>query len=359
MAPKTKFLSNDSLTRKKWARDLFSVILPDVEFNYLTGTGTDAIVQMRTELAKGEGDQITFGIRLPLDGTGRVGDETVEGNEEKLKFRNFNVTIEELNHAVDTGGRMEEQRVPYDLMQEGKNGLQEWWTDRLSSFLINNLVGNSAYVFCGRLMSDSSAAFAQVIAEPNSNQHMFMNGAANEAALTSADTIDLKFLDAMKQRAEIPNSGCHKIRSLMIGGKKYFRVIMHNYMFDALRQNTNVGEWGDLRRAAGLLKMPEVEIDYNGLLVSKSERCPKTVAGTGTYDGVYRCVLVGAQAAVWAWGGAGESKSTTMAFVPYTKDAERFVMIRGGGIFGMKATTFPTSGDYGRVVGSAWADRLQ
>lgn len=359
MAPKTKFLTNDSLTRKKWARDLFSVILPDIEFNYLTGAGTDAIIQMRNELGKGEGDQITFGIRLPLTGTGIVGDNTVEGNEEKLKFRNFNVTIEELNHAVDTGGRMEEQRVPYDLMQEGKLGLQEWWAAKLSDLAINTLSGNSAFVFCGRDMSSSTNAFAQVISEPNANQHLFMNGAANEAALTSADTIDLKFLDAMKQLAEVPATNCFKIRPLMINGKKYFRIIMHNYMFDALRENTNVGEWGDLRRAAGLLKMPEVEIDYNGLLVTKSERCPKTVVGTGAYDGVYRAILVGAQAAVWAWGGAGESKSTTMSFVPYTKDAERFVMIRGGGIFGMKSTAFEVSGDYGRIIGSAWADKLQ
>jgi N4-gp56 family major capsid protein len=359
MAPKTKFLSNDPLTRKKFARDLFKVMLPEVEFNYLTGTGTDAIVQVNTDLGKGEGDQVTFGIRLPLTGTGIIGDNTVEGNEEKLKFRNFSLTLEELNHAVDTGGRMEEQRVPYDLMQEGKMGLQEWWASHLSDLLINYLIGNSGYIFCGRDMA--STGFGQVIAEPNTNQHMYMSGAAAESSLTSADTINLPFLDSMKQRAEIPNSGCYKIRPLIKGGKKYFRVIMHNYMFDTLRQNTNVGQWGDLRRNAGLLKMPEVEIEYNGMLISKSERIPRTDStnSVGSYDGVYRCVLLGCQAGVWAWGGAGESKSTTMAFVPYTKDAERFVMIRGGGIFGMKAVTFTTSGDYGRIVGSAWADRIQ
>jgi N4-gp56 family major capsid protein len=361
MAPKTKFLTNDAATRKKWARDLFSIIYPNIEVNYLLGTGSDAIIQVRNELGKGEGDQIKMDIRLPLSGTGIVGDNTVEGNEEKISFRNFYLTIEELNHAVDTGGRMEEQRVPYNLMTEGKAGLQEWWVERLSDYAVNNLVGNSAFVFCGRDMSASSTAFAQAIAEPNSNQHMFMNGAASEAALTSADTVDLGFLDAMKQRAEIPNTDCFKVRPLKMGGKNYFRVMMHNYMFDSLRRNTNVGEWGDLQRAAGKLKMPEVEIEYNGLLISKSERVPRTNTSnsTGSYDGVYRCVLLGAQAACWAWGGAGESKSTTMSFVPYTKDAERFVMIRGGGIFGCKAVSFTTSGDYGRVVGSAWADRLQ
>ena len=52
------------MTGKKWARDLFRYILPAVEYNYLVGTGNDSVVQMRTELAKDEGDQITFGLDI-------------------------------------------------------------------------------------------------------------------------------------------------------------------------------------------------------------------------------------------------------------------------------------------------------
>ena len=134
--PMTRFLTNDPLTRKKWARELFSVILPAVEFNSIVGSDSNAIVQMKKDLGKGEGDEITFGIRLPLVGEGVVGDNTVEGNEEKLRFRNFKCRVEELNHAVDTGGKMEEQRVPYNLMQEGKDALQEWWASKLSDYII-------------------------------------------------------------------------------------------------------------------------------------------------------------------------------------------------------------------------------
>lgn len=111
----TVFLTNDPLTRKKWARDLFAIILPSTEINSLVGSGPDSIIQIRTELGKGEGDQIKFGIRLPLTGEGIVGRDTVEGSEEELIFKDFNSTIEELNHAVATGGRMEQQRVPYNL----------------------------------------------------------------------------------------------------------------------------------------------------------------------------------------------------------------------------------------------------
>lgn len=348
-APKTQFVTSNNLTRKRWARDLFKIILPAVEFNMLTGKGSDSIVQLRTELGKGQGDQITFGIRLPLSGEGVVGNDTLEGNEEGLIFKDFNVTIEELNHAVDTGGRMEQQRVPYNLVQEGKSALGDWWPEVLSNYLINCLCGNSGYMIAGK-------TFATAIDAPDTDHLLTVNDVA-EGSLTSADMLDLTFLDRMKQRAENMHlvSGAtntyFKVRPLRLGGKNYYRVILHNYVFDQLRINTNVGQWGDLLRAANKLQMPEVEISYNGMLVSKSER----IYSPNTNE--YRNILLGAQAACWAWGGAGESKSTTMAFHPYTRDADRFLMIRGGGIFGIRKTRFGGI-DYGVLVGTSYATAL-
>lgn len=339
--PKTQFASNDALTRKKWAKDLFKILLPAVEYNYLVGKGSDSIVQMRTELGKGEGDKITFGIRLPLTGAGIVGRDTVEGNEEQLIFKDFDMTIEELNHAVDTGGKMDEQRIPWDLMQEGKNALQDWWADKLSDALIATLCGDTTFTIAGE-------TFAQACTAPT--KHLTVNDTA-EASITSADVLDLHFLDRMKQRAEVVSGNERKLRPLIKGGKKYFRVILHNYVFDMLRQNMNVGQWGDLKRAAGELHMPDVEIEYNGMLISKSER------NTSPYTNVYRSVLLGCQAATFAWGGAGESKGTVMSFVPYEKDAKRYVMIRGGGIWGVKKVVFQSE-DYGVITGSSYGAAL-
>ena len=345
-APKTQFVTSNALTRKRWAKDLFKIILPAVEFNYLIGSGSDSIVQMRTELGKGEGDTITFGIRLPLSGEGVVGNDTLEGNEEGLSFRDFNMTIEEFNHAVDTGGKMEEQRIPYNLVTEGKSALQEWWADKLSNYLINVVAGVASYKIAGK-------TFAQANTAPTTYHTLKVNDVA-EASQTSADALDLSFLDRMKQRAELMNkqaSNVYKVRPLNKSGKGMYRVILHNYVFDALRQNTNVAQWGDLLRSAGKLADPSVEIEYNGLMISKSERIP--LVGTN----VYRNVLLGCQAATWAWGGAGDSKSTVMAFHPYTRDADRFLMIRGGGIFGCKKVVFD-SHDYGVITGSSYATAI-
>ena len=341
--PKTRFTTNDPLTRKKWSKDLFAIILPGIEYNYLVGKDSNAIVQMKTELGKGEGDKITFGIRLPLIGAGTVGRDTVEGNEEKLIFKDFDMTIEELNHAVDTGGKMDEQRIPWDLMREGKDALQDWWSDKLSDLIIAHLCGDTTFKIAGK-------TFAQDPTAPSANKVLRVNDTV-EASITSADVLDLHFLDRMKQLAELPTGDSYKVRPLIKGGKKYFRVILHNYVFDALRQNMNVGQYGDLEKAAGRLKFANVEFEYNGLLVSKSERI------TEPYDNVYRNILLGAQAATIAWGGAGESKGTVMSFVPYEKDAKRYVMIRGGGIPGVKKVVF-ASEDYGVITGSSYGAAL-
>lgn len=351
--PKTQFVTNDPLTRKKWARDLFPFVLKNIEFNELIGSGNDSIVQMRTELGKGEGDNIKFGIRLPLQGEGIVGDDTVEGNEEKLRFRNFNMTIEELNHAVDTGGKMEEQRIPYDLMKEGKDGLQEWWSDKLSDMMFAHLCGDTTFRINGK-------TFAQNPVEADTN-HTIAAGAGTVGSLTTSNEAGLAFLDHMKQQAEVPVSetGGYRIRPIMANGKKYYRVILHNLVYDRLRSDMNAGAWGDMLRAAQKLGVPNVEFEYNGMLVSKSERIRSTTANE------YRNVLLGAQAACLAWGGAGDSKSTTMAFHPYTRDADRYVMVRGGGILGIKKTRFvtgtqaeSTGEDYGVIVGHSYATRL-
>jgi len=340
----TRFLTNDPLTRKRWAKDLFKVVLKDIEFNELIGTSAESIVQMRTELGKGDGDVVKMDIRLPLTGEGIVGHDTVEGNEEKMRFKQFELTIEELNHAVHTGGRMDEQRVPYDLMMEGKNALSDWWGDKLSDMLFAHLCGDTTYKIAG-------GTFAQDPTTPDSDHLLLMNDVA-EGSMTAADEMDLHFLDKMKQTARIPGSADGwRIRPIMVKGKKYFRVILHDYVFDRLRTNTNVGQWGDLLRAAQKLQMENVEFVYNGMIVSKSER----IRSVQTNE--YRNVLLGAQAACVAWGGAGESKGTTMSFVPYEKDAKRYVMIRGGGILGIKRTVF-NSQDYGIIVGTSYAEAL-
>lgn len=341
----TVYLTNDAITRKKWSKDLFRVVMRNIEFNYLVGKGANNVIEEKTDLGKGEGDQIKFDIFMPFTQEGIVGREAVEGNEEELVPEQFTMTVEELNMAAATGGKMEEQRMPYNLVNEAKTMLSQRWGEVLSSYIINALAGNTAHKVNG-------VDFAQAIPAMNTNRLMTPDDVAT-GSLTAANVTDLTFLDRVKQRAELAESTAYwKMRPLNINGKKFYRVILHNYVFDALRENMNMGQWGDLQRNAMKLKIPNVEFEYNGMLVTKSEYVPKVRTISGA-QGIYANVLCGAQAACWAWGGAGESKSTILSFVPYTKDAKRFLYLRGGGIWGCKRVQFDIGGtavDFGAIA---------
>lgn len=348
--------TTDALTRKRWAKDLFKVLQKAFEFNNLVGTGEDAIIQLKTELGKGEGDEITFGILLDLVGAGTIGRDTLQGKAESLKFRDFKLKIEKIRKSVDIGTDIDAQRVPYNLMERGKMGLQNWWAGLLADYMFHILAGNSQMK--DELPQLAGVAFGADPVEPDADHLMIVGDRANETLLTPADTVTLEFLDSVKQRAEIPTKVDvgFKIRPKMINGKPMFRVILHNFVFDDLRRNTNVGEWGDFMRAAQKMQDPTVEILYNGMMISKSERIyTRNAIGTGK-GRAFRNLFLGAQAAVVGWGGAGDSKSSVMSFHVEKLDHGAKTEVSGGGIFGIAKTRFqkggsaPDHGDYGVIT---------
>src|SRR5262245_30559270 len=91
------------------------------------GEGSNNIIQIKTELNKDAGDRITFGIKQQLRGAGVQGDNTLEGQEEALETYAQNLTIDQLRHAVRSAGKMSEQRVPFTMRNEARDGLADWW----------------------------------------------------------------------------------------------------------------------------------------------------------------------------------------------------------------------------------------
>ena len=96
-----------------------------------TGPNTTDMIQVKNETQKGAGDKITYGLRMQMTGAGTQGDGTLEGNEEALQTYTDAVTIDQLRHAHRSAGKMTEQRVTYNLRDEARSALADWWSDRL------------------------------------------------------------------------------------------------------------------------------------------------------------------------------------------------------------------------------------
>ena len=93
------------LVLKAWAKNCWEAGLRKCFFQRFTGNSSDNIVQIKTDLQKGRGDSINIPLLLPLKGTGISGDNMLEGNEEAMIYRSFDVSIDQVRNAVRLTGR--------------------------------------------------------------------------------------------------------------------------------------------------------------------------------------------------------------------------------------------------------------
>ncbi len=66
---KTTFPINDPLSNKLWAKKLTVEGLKATYFGKFMGTGSSAMIHVKTEPSKGAGDEVTFGLRMQLIST--------------------------------------------------------------------------------------------------------------------------------------------------------------------------------------------------------------------------------------------------------------------------------------------------
>src|SRR5690348_3398158 len=109
---------------------------------------------MLDDAEKSAGDTVNVGLRTQLAGAGIQGDGTLEGQAEALTTYADKLLIDQLRHAVNVGGRMTQQRVPFELREEARMGLQDWWAARFDLSFFNQLCGYT-------VQSDTRAAPAR------------------------------------------------------------------------------------------------------------------------------------------------------------------------------------------------------
>ena len=130
----TSYGVNDTLAVKLWSKSLSAAERDSLEIDPLMGEDVNSIIQIKTETAKGPGDKVTFGLRTRLTGDGKTENETLEGNGEGLTSHADAIYINMLRHAVGVKAEnsIDQQRVPFNLRDEAKSALTDWWADRKS-----------------------------------------------------------------------------------------------------------------------------------------------------------------------------------------------------------------------------------
>ena len=351
----TSYGVNDALAVKLWAKRLFAEALKETFINDLMGTGSDSVIQIKSETNKSEGDQITIGLRAQLAGAGVQGDGTLEGNEEALTTYSDTVVIDQLRHAVRSAGKMSEQRVPFSVRNEAKLGLQDWWADRLDTWFFNQVCGYTP-------QTDTRYTGNQATAAPGTSSQIWSeSGTSSDADLDNVgDNMTLAVIDAAVVLAKTRTL---PIRPATIRGRKCYAFIMHPYQVRDLRQASSGQTWMDIQRAlveGGFKSEKESPIFkggsmvgyYNGCLLLESTRVTQGAVTTTADTDTRRAVLLGAQAAAFAYG--QKNGATEMSWVEEMFDYENQLGVSAGMIAGLNKLQF-NGYDHGVIVASTYA----
>lgn len=319
-----------NMVQKLYAKQLFKEARDELFFQKFMGEGENNIVQSKTDLRKEKGDTINFGVAMDLSGSGVIGDNELEGNEEALTTYTDNVTVDLIRNAVRVQGRLEEQKASYMIRETAKERLKFWLQETIDRKIFNHLCG------------DTSETFPATALAPDSS-HVLYGG--NATADNNIDAND-KFAAALISKAKVKAQTLSpRIKPVRLEGREYYVCVIHPYQAYDLRQDTdwqNAHYYAHERGLTNPIFTGSMGV-YDGVVIHVHPKVFTTSSwGAGANVQGARAIILGAQAALFAIG----SEPT---WVEKDFDYANQTGVATGMIFGLKKTRF-NSKDFGVIA---------
>ncbi|WP_375650128.1 N4-gp56 family major capsid protein, partial [Bartonella sp. MU70NMGDW] len=270
-----------------------------------------------------------------------------------------------------------QQRVLFNLRTEAKDGLVDWYADRLSLMFFIQAAGYTApwIHFEGRTITLKPVHYGfNAPLEPSKLRIIRANKKKTDEELTKDDVFTLDLIDQAVERAKLANP---RLRPVRVDGKSAYVMYLHPTQVTQLRTNTKSGQWLDITKAAydgsgaknpifnGSLGM------YNGVILREAEHVPNGI-NSKTQEpvtSVRRAVLLGAQSVIMAYGRVGNGATggdgkggKRYKLVEELFDYQREFGVAAKTIIGMKKSryTLPHSDqggqDFGTIVIPSFAE---
>lgn len=365
----TRFGVNDANAVKLWSKKLSIEAVKATDVNAFIGEDAGSVIHRKTETEKGKGDQVTFSLRVQLTGDGFTENQPAEGNGEALTLYSDAVIINELGHVVgvQSENTIDDQRIPFNMREEAKDGLKEWFQKRLSVTFFNQLCG---YTPANNAPQGAKYTGLQAVVAPSAGRQLWAGSVANDQSLNNTMTMSFALLDNAKEMAVNANPLIRPINIKNMGGdvgdfenvqEGMYVVFLHSYQVTDLRKSTSSGNWQDIQKAAmmggQITKNPiftgALGVYNNMVLKPAVDVTPGVHSVNGTaVANTRRAVLCGAQAGVVAYG--QKHQDNKLRWNEELLDHKRKLEVSAWSIFGMKKARF-NSVDYGTVVISTWA----
>lgn len=269
----------------------------DDEFGFASKEA-NSLITIKDDLTKGPGAEIRTKLKYQLEGEGRAGDQPLKGYGEFYKTALFRVFVDTVRHYVETSTPIMQQWVTEDTLEEGKDGLADWFATRMSFAAHIHACGISCItkpVFT--LNNEIQALNSDYILRPNG---------ATAGNLTSNDVFNIDVLNDAIMRLKLMSPKIRQAKTPF--GDSYVCFLSPEQVRDLRKSDS---EWFALMKAS--LQGGRVDdnpIFYNalgrahGVLFMESDLIPPGLNSDGSKlkDNTRRAWIGGASALYMAFG---------------------------------------------------------
>ena len=342
---------NDSQAVKRWSTALGVAVNKASYFaSKLMGMGkeTRLPIQRMDELESDAGEEVTYDLLMPMNMEPVIGDDTLDGKEQPLKYYTDKMRIDQVRGGVDLGSRMTRKRTLRNIRTDAKRVSTDWWK-RLYDELFFIYLSGSRGTQTGYIWPANSQFFnVNALTAPDSMHLMYGNDATSKATIATDDGFDLRLIDRAVAKAEtMGGDGSDEISMLPceIDGGEHYVALMHTFQFDALKSNTATGQWLDIQKAAAAAEGAKNPIfkGSEGMYADVILRKHRNVIGFADYGAganlpARRALFLGAQAAAISFGSPGNG--LRFDWTEEVKDHGNSVKIGTNSIMGVKKVTY-------------------
>lgn len=354
-------VSTANLRAQLWLKELHKDVMDGLYFSQRKMMGKDSnnIIQIKDELAKQAGDRVTFGLTYKISG-GVTGDGELEGNEKQVSSYSCSVLIDQIRNAVRLTGKLDEQKVAYDMRMDAKDKLAIWKTEFIERQIFMKL-GGVTEVDLQDVNDSVYSEFAAWSNSPNvvptadegsgNGTRYLCADASGLDSLAATDILTTTLITRARVKAQLASP---KIQPIRVDGKDYYVMFVHPWQAADLKTASN-SIWAQAQREAQVRGESNPIFTgslgvWDGVILHEHEYVPVCqsganfdTAGQAAGAQAFRSILCGRQAISFA-----ECQNPN-GWVEETFDYKNKVGFETGMIGGIQKTYF-NSLDYGIVT---------
>lgn len=309
------------LTVEQWDDKFFTEYLTENRYAGEMGTSENSIIQVKETLSKKPGDRVNFALVNKLTQDAVTGRDVLEGNEEDMSSRSFEVAIEKRRNAVRIS-ETDEQFSAISLREAAKSVLKDWALKDTEKLIEKALASIN-----GTALASTSEANRDAWLTDNTDRVYFASGYSGTDHSAGWDQLDstndlltAADLSAMKLRALTRcNPKVRPIRSEK-NGRHLYIVYAHPLAFRDLKNDSTITQ---AQREVNLAMENERlfkggDIFWDGMIIKEAhglyDTSTYTGEGAGGTDTVVPVYLCGAQAIAAAYAKRWTSKEKTFDY---------------------------------------------